>query len=1375
MSYPRNDDCEPRKPNPHLADRELLSATDTLKLFTFRRSPLEPELGSTTQGASSYSASRSSQHPIDSANTSMRSEGEISTAETSRPTAEELMQMLSRKKVPSSAGAPPIPPKPRRLEESQSRDQAGRAFKSYFSIKNKNSSPNDSRLIRELNSSDNDLNEQQQTVQPDNIGLDMRYQPGVSVLTVNTAPREEATVFLQQQQQLLHKSPVDYAPFVQMTDSDVEVDSYNHTIKPIVTESPEEANNNSEASTAECRNLTNKGSTVEILEVPLKHKKYDTYGNSNSNSTFSKWQRQQQLFYENNPYPVPVVTSATDDEEDQIGSYNKAQPTDIEVHSILSHSTSSKQQPPRTSTPNNSHRNINDSASADSSTATNNDQTIGHDADVNIDNFHEEDFANTSKDTDELTNTSALNQSGGGELIGVSENSDSANNSKNSHDNNSKSDSKMPYTIQMLEETSIYSSQTPSRFGNSNRSHAPNTTHDGHEECQNKIEKLEKLTASLTGYIEDLKLQVSDLASKVSILEVSDRQVESSNAHNMTFDSPATSQAKFTPSGDTNYPPHSDSTTKMLSTSMLNNGLDSMSTYSRKNVATISRNPNKSLTQNGDKHLGNSLTRRFASTQSCNTSSVKSRKQMHASTNSIYADNLKTGENSNYLNQRNRQTVSPNSLMSLSSHRDQSACASMLSLSSIGQHSNASTLKKASALSGSVSNMSQIGSQISNWPSMSEFVTTEHRARDLIYSDEERLIRMVLYNRLITMRVPNWVEYDYDIDKVLPAPSVSLKLDWVHGYRGKDCRSNIYFLPTGECIYFVASVVVLYNPDERKQRHYLGHTETVKCLAIHPNRLIVATGQSAVQNRRDKRPIVRVWNTVNLNTLRIIGFNEDLDGSICCLAFSKHDQGATLAVVDESNEHTITLLDWNKEKNWRIGEANSGHEPVLAIDFHPIDKYSLVAVGRSTINFWDTRGMTLSKKTGLFDKYDKPKFVLCLTFNDQGDTITGDSNGNLIIWPRGSYRPSRVIHDCHQGGVFSVLAMKDGSYLTGGRDRRIVEWDESFSRTGREAELPEHCGGVRFITYARGSQVLIGTLRNSILMGSLDDNFQLIMQGHAELTSSLAIHPKYAQYLTGGFDEQIHLFDSTSHSVIWSKCLTMPASAACFSPNGLMLVVGSTQGKWLVIDTMSKEILFTNCDGTGTINCIKFSPNGDFFAMGSYDANIYVYQTTEMGNKFCRVGACVGHSAPVKELDWSEDSRYLQTQSMNFELMFWKAHNCRPLEDEKIIDDLKWFTHNCTIGFSVIGIWSDSIDSALINHCDKSSSQDLMVSVTDTGTINVFNWPPYYGQCLSQKYFGNVEKFNFVKFLCNDSKLIAIGAKNCVTTEWTIDRGCNQD
>lgn len=86
-------------------------------------------------------------------------------------------------------------------------------------------------------------------------------------------------------------------------------------------------------------------------------------------------------------------------------------------------------------------------------------------------------------------------------------------------------------------------------------------------------------------------------------------------------------------------------------------------------------------------------------------------------------------------------------------------------------------------------------------------------------------------------------------------------------YRGKDCRSNLYLLPTGEIVYFVAGVVVLFNVEEQCQRHYTGHTDDVKCLAVHPNKLVLASGQCAGHDRLDARVICSPFYCSNGSTL----------------------------------------------------------------------------------------------------------------------------------------------------------------------------------------------------------------------------------------------------------------------------------------------------------------------------------------------------------------------------------------------------------------------------------------------------------------------------------------------------------------------------
>ena len=100
--------------------------------------------------------------------------------------------------------------------------------------------------------------------------------------------------------------------------------------------------------------------------------------------------------------------------------------------------------------------------------------------------------------------------------------------------------------------------------------------------------------------------------------------------------------------------------------------------------------------------------------------------------------------------------------------------------------------------------------------------------RDMKYNEADGTVRMYLRGRPVVLYVPTPSIESYDLHKVNTPPQSKLKLDWVYGYRGRDCRSNLHFLPTGEMVYFVAAVVVLYNMEEHCQRHYLGHTDDVK-------------------------------------------------------------------------------------------------------------------------------------------------------------------------------------------------------------------------------------------------------------------------------------------------------------------------------------------------------------------------------------------------------------------------------------------------------------------------------------------------------------------------------------------------------------------
>ena len=76
-----------------------------------------------------------------------------------------------------------------------------------------------------------------------------------------------------------------------------------------------------------------------------------------------------------------------------------------------------------------------------------------------------------------------------------------------------------------------------------------------------------------------------------------------------------------------------------------------------------------------------------------------------------------------------------------------------------------------------------------------------------------------------------------------------------------------------------------------------------------------------------------------------------------------------------------------------------------------------------------------------------------MAFNHCGELLTGDSNGSMIVWAPSTNRIIRTIHSAHDGQIFDICVLKDGCVVTGGKDKRIVEWDLRLNRTGREAKV----------------------------------------------------------------------------------------------------------------------------------------------------------------------------------------------------------------------------------------------------------------------------------------------------------------------------------
>ncbi|XP_026873058.2 echinoderm microtubule-associated protein-like 3 isoform X2 [Electrophorus electricus] len=670
----------------------------------------------------------------------------------------------------------------------------------------------------------------------------------------------------------------------------------------------------------------------------------------------------------------------------------------------------------------------------------------------------------------------------------------------------------------------------------------------------------------------------------------------------------------------------------------------------------------------------------------------------------------------------------------------------------------------------------------------------EGRAKDLLSSTgaqgsrrgtQGQSIKMFIRGRPITMYIPSNIQ-NYE-ELRMDFPTEKLDLDWVYGYRGRDCRGNLYVLPSGEAVYFIACVVVLYHVTNRTQRHYRKHTDCVRCLAIHPDKVLVASGQTAGVDKDGKplQPFVHIWDSTTLVTLQQIGLGT-FERGVGSVAFSNADAGTFLCVIDESNEHMLSVWDW--KKNTMVLEVKSTTEAVFAVEFSPADTSNIITCGKSHVYFWTQSAGTLTKKQGIFGKYKKPKFIMCFVFSLTGDVLTGDSEGNILTWGKsaadiktlgkGAKETFQIMKQtrAHEGSVFTLCILQGGALLSGGgKDRRIIRWSADLAPE-RECEIPEKFGAVRTIANVDGEELLVGTTRNAILRGTFSDGFVAIVQGHVDEMWGLATHPSQNLFLTCGNDKQACLWNAEDHSLGWCTHLEESGLCADFSPNGSVVSIGLSTGRWLVLDVQTREVVCDLTDGNEQLSVMRYSPDGSFLAVGSHDNFIYIYSVMEGGRRYTRFGKCTGHSSFITHLDWSKDGKYIMSNSGDYEILYWDvAGGCKLLRNRFESKDREWASYTCVLGFHVMGVWLEGSDGTDINALCRSHSEKVVAVADDFCKVHLFQYPCPKPKAPSHRYDGHGSHVTNVRFTHIDSHLLSLGGKDTCILQWRVKGGGTGD
>ncbi|XP_041377206.1 echinoderm microtubule-associated protein-like 2 isoform X2 [Gigantopelta aegis] len=643
-------------------------------------------------------------------------------------------------------------------------------------------------------------------------------------------------------------------------------------------------------------------------------------------------------------------------------------------------------------------------------------------------------------------------------------------------------------------------------------------------------------------------------------------------------------------------------------------------------------------------------------------------------------------------------------------------------------------------------------------------------------------VRVKINGKFKEFYPPTVTYYEEDGGK----PDKSLKLDWVYGYNGNDPRSALLVLPdTGELVYYVSCVAVLYDRTSATQRYYLGHTEEITCMVLLPDGEKIATGQQSGKTAAEDAH-VRIWDGHSLSTYFVIGLGAFSQG-VLSIAFSPDMENDLMLVVDDSDKHVLSVWQYKTEKC--LAQTGTTGDPVMQGCFYPFDDTIIITYGKGHLFFWkldwDKYKIWRDKKSGLTEE-DMPKQVqvTALTFTSTGEVVIGDSTGSITVWQRDEKDIFSVDSDysfmkkAHKRSVNALCVLEDGTLLSGGGNT-VRAWDtmNRFKRV-KERQIPEMYGHVRSIVpqisggYDGG--LFIGTTRSHVLEGSLQTNFSYLVQGHSEELWAIATSPTEPVFVTAGHDQFVVKWSAVSHHAIWKVQVERPCVSIAIEPKGRLVALGTTAGRLIILNAKNGSHLQTIQAGQVQINAISFSQDGQSVALGDHDGYIYLFSAGDDGHIYATHSSLLVHNVRdnfITQLDWSNDGTYIQAVTGDYDIVFFDVEKLQKVRFPKVIRDVDWYTQTCTVGYPLAGAWQSLKGGEVINVATRSNYRDFIATGDNKGRLRLYKFP-----CSANKpEFHNKKAYSTnvtaVAFTCDDSHMISSGGQGTGDTalfQWAL-------
>lgn len=411
-----------------------------------------------------------------------------------------------------------------------------------------------------------------------------------------------------------------------------------------------------------------------------------------------------------------------------------------------------------------------------------------------------------------------------------------------------------------------------------------------------------------------------------------------------------------------------------------------------------------------------------------------------------------------------------------------------------------------------------------------------------------------------------------------------------------------------------------------------GHTGWTNVLAFSPNGEILASGST------DKT--VQLWDTTTGELLAML--TGHING-ITALAFSP--DGKTL--VSSSTDGTVRF--WQTDTGAPIDNLITGHtQSMKAATFFQGGSTLASVAFNGVITFWDVE---TSQKSAIEDAGYRDWFST-LAFSPNGTKLVNVGTDSTIIFHGGhgislssGGRPDHLIRltDVGTGRELATLPHSKGTdKLTFSPDGKTVAfsgygeirlWN---TETGVEQEIPladaktdvfsniPRVGALAFSP--NGARLVSGTHQGKIQMwdvvtgGALAAFEEPTAQKNLEQIVALAFSPD-GTLLAVGAHSQIHLWDvNTGHKLFSVSAVYKRGRVTfrnypkplVFSPDGAILVNGTSSGMILVRDVETGEQIAALDGHTLEVETLKFSPDAETLVSTAMDGTIFLWDWNDI-------------------------------------------------------------------------------------------------------------------------------------------------------------------